>query len=552
MKKKSFGTAIVTALTSTLVTGLSLASTATTYAQARVSQPPLEVLPSPNGNFQDNFNPFSSNNNGGNYGTLGMVYEPLFYFDNVSGKAFSLLGKSYGWSNSNKTLTVQLQTKAGWTDGKAFTSADVVYTFQLLKQYPAADQQGVWSVLQGVKAVGKYAVQFDFKTANVPFAAYVLGQFIVPQHVWSKMGNPLKATVAKPIGTGPYVLASFSPQDYKYNANPNYWGGNPPVKVVDFPAYSGNDSGNLALAKGQIDWAGMFIPGIQNVFIKRDQQHNHYFFPPGNVVMMYTNLKNPMLAQLPVRQAISYAINRSALANEGEYGYTKPASPTGLVLPNNAAWLDPKLPGSAKSFPFNPSKAIQILQAAGFTKNAQGILEKNGHALSFTLKVVAGWTDWDADCQLIEQNLKKIGIAVTVNQEQIGAYNSDIGQAQKHYDLAISWTNTGPSPYFLYYNMLDNHGNYNVEQLNNSQVNGWLSNFSSTSNVSQEKQDVFKLENYMSAQLPSIPLFYGPVWFEYRDANYTGFPTANNPWINPAPWQNYAQAIVLMHLKPTH
>ncbi len=410
--------------------------------------------------------------------------------------------------------------------------------------------EGVWGTLSSVKAEGKYAVQFNFKSANVPFAAYVLGQFIVPQHIWNKISNPMKATITKPIGTGAYTLASFSTQDYKMDANPHYWGGNPPVKVVDFPAYSGNDSGDLALAKGEIDWSGMFIPSIQRIFVNHDPRHNHYFYPPGNVVMMYTNLQNPLLRQLPVREAMSLAINRNALANEGEYGYTKPASLTGLVLPNNSAWLDPKLPRSLNTPQFNPTKAIQILQKAGFKKNGQGIFEKGGKPLSFSLEVVAGWTDWDADAQLIEQNLKQIGIAVNVHEDQLGAYNSNIGQAQKHYDLAISWTNTGPTPYFLYYNMLDKSGNYNVEQLNSPAVDSWLSNFASTSNLNQEKQDIFKLQQYMATQLPSIPLFYGPVWFEYRTANFTGFPTAQNPWINPAPWQNYAQEIVLMHLHP--
>lgn len=534
----------------TLAGGATVASASVTVSHRDSSSlPPLEVVPSPNGTFQDNFNPFTANNNGGNYGTLGMIYEPLFYFDNVTGKTFDLLGTSYSWSDGNKTLTVELRKNATWSDGKPFTSADVVFTFAELKKYPAADTTGDWQALTSVQAKGDHAVVFRFKTANVPFAEYVLNQFIVPAHIWKSIGNPVKTTITKPVGTGPYVLASFSTQDYKYDANPHYWGGKPPVPVVDFPAYSGNDSGDMALAKGDIDWAGMFIPGIQKIFVSHDPAHNHYFFPPDNVIMLYTNLKNPLLAQLPVREAISLAIDRNALGNEGEYGYAKPANPLGLVLPNNAPWVDPALKNDL-SFSLDPSRAVQILERAGFKRNSQGIFEKGGKSLSFTIQAPAGWTDWDADMQLIQENLKKVGIQITIEEPQFGAYNANVGGTKKTYDLALSWTNTGPSPYFLYYNMLDANGNYNVEQLNDPSVNGWLSNFSATSDLAQEKADIYKLEGYMAAQLPSIPLFYGPVWYEYRDANYTGFPTASNTYINPAPWQNYAQAIVLMHLRP--
>ncbi len=550
MKKNKVGAFALTAAAALTLAGCSTSTSAASpvsHAKRSVqSSTPLEVVPSPNGNFQDNFNPFSAN---ANYGTQGIIYQPLFYFDNVSGHTFPLLGTTYSWSNGNKTLTVNIRKGVKWSDGKAFTANDVVFTFNMLKHYPAADTNGDWTMLASVKADGLYKVVFQFKSTNVPFATYILGSAIVPQHIWSKMGDPTKVANTNPVGTGPYTLESFSTQDYKYLANNHYWGGIPPVKTVDFPAYSGNDSADMALAKGNIDWSGSFIPNVQSLFVNHDTQHNHYFFPPGNIVMMYTNLKDPLLSQLPVRQAMSLAINRAQLAQEGEYGYTKAADALGLVLPNNAAWIDPTLKSKLNPA-YNPAKAIQILEKAGYKKNAQGIFAKNGKALSFTLQVPAGWTDWDTDCQLITNDLQKVGIHVTVNEEQTGAYNNNLSQPKKDYQLALSWTNPGPTPYFLYENLLASKGNYNVEQLNSPAVNAALQSYSKTTNLAQQKQAIYKVENYMATQLPSIPLFYGPIWYEYRTTNYTGFPTQANPWINPAPWTNFAQGIVLMHLHP--
>ncbi len=546
--KKQFLTAVaMSALTIGTLLGTSGSAFAAHMPKLAQSTTPLEVVPSPNGNFQDNFNPFSAN---ANYGTLGFIYEPLFYFDNVSGKTFDLLGTNYSWSNGNKTVTVTLRN-TNWSDGKPFTSADVVFTFNMLKKYPAADTTGQWQQLASVKAAGPHKVVFTFKSTNVPFASYTLNIPIVPQHQWASLGDPSKATMTSPIGTGPYTLGSFSAQDYKYVANDKYWGGVPPIKTLDFPAYSGNNAGDMALASGKVDWAGMFLPNIQGIFVNKDTQHNHYYYPPGNVVMLYTNLKDPILSQLPVRQAMSLAIDRNKLANEGEYGYTKPASALGLILPNNQAWVDPALK-SKVNLSYNPAQAMKVLEKAGYKKNSQGIFAKNGKPLSFSLQVVAGWTDWDTDAGLIQQELKAVGINVNVEQEAFSAYNNNLSGTKKSYQLAISWTNTGPSPYFLFQNMLWSKGNYNVEQLSNKTVDNALVSFSQTTNPGQQKQDLYKVENYMLNQVPSIPLFYGPVWYEYRTMNYTGFPTAANPWINPSPYTNYANAIVVMHLHPAH
>lgn len=510
------------------------------------AQQPLTIVPGPNGNFQDNFNPFSSNPN---YGVVGLIYQPLFYFDNISPHVFPLLGTKYAWSNQNKTMTVQLRHGVKWSDGKAFTSSDVLFTFNLIKKYPAADANGVWGQLSSVQAKGPYEVVFNFKTPNVPFASYVLSTVIVPQHRWANLGDPTKVNMTAPVGTGPYVLQSFNTEDYKMFSNLQYWGGRPAVRHLNFPAYSGNQSADLALAKGQIDWSGIFIPSIQSIYASQSP-HNKYWFPPSNVVMLYTNLQDPLLKQLPVRQAMSLAINRQQLYMEGEYGYEPVASPTGLVLPADKSWLDPTLPAAAKNFSFNPAAAVKILENAGFKKNASGIFAKNGKPLSFTLQVVSGWTDWDTDCALIAQDLKNIGIKVTVQEEQFGAYFSNINSAKKNYQLAISWTNTGPSPYFLYQNMLNSKGGFNVEQLNSPMIDQTLKSFSQTSNAATQRKDMYTLERYMAQQLPSLPLVFGATWYEYNDANYTGWPSASNPYINPAPYNPISTGIVLTHLRP--
>ena len=95
-----------------------------------------------------------------------------------------------------------------------------------------------------------------------------------------------------PIGTGPYTLAKFSPQGLTFKANPNYWGGKPPVPEVDVPSYSTNDVALQQLSAGKIDYAGNFVSQIQTSFVAKDPAHNKYWFPAINVVNLVFNVSH--------------------------------------------------------------------------------------------------------------------------------------------------------------------------------------------------------------------------------------------------------------------
>lgn len=503
---------------------------------------PLVMVPQPNSTFQRNFNPFDLNMTGG---TNGLIYQPLAYMDLVSGKTYYFLAKSTSWSNQNKTLNVTLRNGVKWQDGKPFSANDVVFTFNLLKKYPAADTSGLWKELSSVKKVGSNQVAFNFKTADVPFQSFILQQLIVSQHIWKNKGNPAKAQITNPVGTGPYTLDTFSPSVYSLKANLNYYLGEYKVPEIKFPSYSGNDSAQLALTKGTVDWASIFIPNADKVY-KSKSANNHYWYPANNDVTLFTNLSNPLLKQLPVRKAISYAINRKALSQKAESGFEPVASPSGLIKPQVNQWIDPKLKG--KTFTYDTNKAVQTLKNAGFTKNSNGIFEKGGQPLSFSLTTVSGWTDWASMCSLMKSDLKKVGIEVKINSVQQSAYTDNM--QHKKYQLALGSENAGPSPYRLFNNFLNPNQVYDYEGFNDPKVTNALNDFAQTTDQQKQKQDMYVVENAIANQLPSILLTEGPYWYEYSTSKYTGWPSKNNPYVAPAAWAWPAQAVVLSHLKP--
>ena len=309
----------------------------------------------------DNLNPFlpTSTDNSSDSNT-DMIYEPLWQYNIVNPSVtYPWLATTRTLSNSDKTLTLTLHKDVKWSDGKPFTSADVVYTFNLLKKYPALNTNGI--TFASVVANGPLGVKFTFATPSFPEEYYILNQTpIVPEHIWSKVTNPVTYADTSPIGTGPFVLKSFSPQYMVLDRNPNYWQpGLPKVNSITYPSVGSASAQNAAMDAGQYTWSSFTEPDIQKLFISKSSA-NHYWYPPVGITALLPNLTVYPLNLAPVRQAISLAINRATVSKLGEWGYEPPIkTATGLILPNYASSLDPKYKNDTYSF--NVAKAKSLI-----------------------------------------------------------------------------------------------------------------------------------------------------------------------------------------------
>ncbi|HEY3992004.1 MAG TPA: ABC transporter substrate-binding protein, partial [Ktedonobacteraceae bacterium] len=294
------------------------------------------------GDLVRNFNPFSGNVI---TGTPGLIYETLLYFNRADDTVHPWLANSYAFSSDATQLTFHLRTDVKWSDGQPFTSADVKFTLDELAKYSDLDLQGIDGYIKSVTTPDQYTVQVTLNQAWSPILWYLGGQtWMVSQHEWSSIkGDPGQFADPNPIGTGPYTVGSFTPQLLVLNKNKNFWQpGKPAVDQVRFPAFSSNSSSELVLNTNGIDWNSQYTPNIQKTYVSSDPAHHHFWFSPSDVVFLYLNLTKAPFNLLPVRQAISAAINRDRIYKVSESGYEPVTSPTGLVLPASQSYLDPQ------------------------------------------------------------------------------------------------------------------------------------------------------------------------------------------------------------------
>lgn len=526
--------------------GLPVSMAATRHAAMKVGGT-VNVVVFPQGSWSENFNPFSAS---ALWGTNGFIYEPLLQFIQLTGKTMPWLARSYQWSKNGLVLTMQLRKGVKYTNGQAFTSADVVYTFDLMKKFPALDTGSVWTFLKGVTAQGPDTVVFTLTKPDVSGLFYIGSVEPVPQSVWSKVKNPVTFANDNPVATGPFNVQSFAPQEYVIGRNPHYWQtGKPYVSALAFPAYSSNSSVDLALAQGKIDWAALFSPDIQKTFVATSPAAHHYFFPQGAPVVLYVNNARYPFNLPGVRQALSMAINRQQVSKIGEYGYEQPASALGIP-PLQKSYIASSVTGqSAALTAFDPTKALKTLESLGFKKNAQGtLLTPKGQPFTLGLNVVASYSDWVQDTQLMATQLGQIGIKVTVHPLQYAAYYSDMQSG--NFDTSIGWSNSGPNP-FYFFNFTMNPSfsapvgkvaSTNFDRFSSPLATQALNTYNTTANTQAQQAALGTVERVWLQQMPAIPLLWGAYWNEYSTQTFVGWPTASNMYTDPGP--NDASAVL--------
>ncbi len=496
----------------------------------------------------ENFNPLSSAELGG----TRLIYAPLETVSTVNGSYTPFLATGYKFTNPT-TLVYTIRPGVKWSDGTPFTSADVVFTFDLLKKYPALDTNGIWSQISGVSASGNN-VSLTFKAPDVPFAATIAQTPIVPKHIWSTIPNPATFTNTHPVGTGPFKLGSFAPTQYTLTKNPLYWGASKiaPSSVV-FPAQATSQSTNqLEVSSGQFDWAYQYLPDIKATYVNRDPATNHYWLPPGGTIGLYLNLTQAPYNNVDFRQGISLALNRATIAKKAVNGYMPAASTSGIILPNEQHWLDPNLPNQGVVSQNIPA-AMAAFAKAGYHLSGGKLTGPNDAQASMTITLPNSFTDWAAAGTEISNELGKVGIKVSLDEPQYaqysqttqaGTFNAAIGGfggtgvPYSDYNLALSSSYAAP---------VHTPTVNNFERYSNAGVNHALAALAATTSPSAQQQATDRLEMMMYQNVPVVLLYYGGSWGVFSTKHFTGWPSASDPYTLPTPYTD-ALLTVVTHL----
>jgi peptide/nickel transport system substrate-binding protein len=500
--------------------------------------------------FTSNFNPYTGSTLNGGF-VKGAFYEPLMVSTVAGGgHVYPWLAQSWKWSHGNKTLTLSIRKGVTWSDHQPLTAADVVYSLTAGKQDKSMDVIGLYrkgTNIKSVKLLPGNRVAINLRTPDSQFIAANLNlQFVVPKHIWSKIGKPATYTNPHPIGSGPFTkIKRLTTQDIVFAKNPHYWqAGKPKIPCLEYQEAASNDAALLLIQSGKVDWTHNFVPNVESAYEAKDRAHYHAFYATTAypISLMFDDTQYPY-SLVPLRQAMSMAINRSDVSKLGEYGYAPPTDAIGLngIFPQ---WVtDPGVKAEAKRLAtYNPGAAKKLLTDSGFTYKGNKLLDPKGNPVSFQIHVISGWSDWVASLQIITKNLQQIGIDATTQLEP--DWNSWYPGASTTKQPTLLWQNASQgSPYgFFFANLSQNAlippgqdatATGNWEHYSDPTATNLLNQWKLSLTPTKQHAAATALEKLWLKTLPVVPLFIGPRWSTYSTKYFHCFTSPKNYYADP-------------------
>lgn len=539
-------------LLATIAAGMLLSAA----AQAEdIKQGGTLTVPIINTGFVENFNPYTTKDL-----YHGIMFEPLMVFNNMTGKTDFRLAESYAYSDDLKTITLKLKPGLKWSDGTPLTAEDVVYSFMLTKEAPAFDQKGIWSGknLQTITSTDETTVVFQLEKADSTFAWNLERYHIVPKHIWSKVNDLTTFTNPNPVGSGPMTVVKYlKPQQMELCRNPNYYlEGRPYLDCVNFRSYNDNSQIQPALIKGEIDWGSNFIADVESTFVAQDKANNHFWYPANDAIHLYVNTKQKPFDDLRVRQALSMALDREAIVDIAAYGYPTANYNPGGIAELYKTHIDQNVNQKYGYLTqYNAEKANALLDQAGLVdKNGDGYRDNaDGSDISFDIEVVNGWTDWIQVVQMVTEYFDEVGIKANVKTVDWAVYDKNLKES--NYTMSINWSMVATNPILAYQEYFSTsrigktwHAGHGV---NSPEIDNLIDSFGKIGNTQDQEEVISELQEYTAQNMPFIPLFSNPTWFQYSTKKVVGWPSEQDPYVQPVWYDGGKRVIILnnLHLK---
>ena len=317
-----------------------------------------------------------------------------------------------GISADGLTWRIRLREGVKWHDGEPFTSADVKYTIDLINNpdFRAGSRTGHSSV-RDIVLVSPTELTWRMERPYATYASILSWTFMVPKHVLEKASDPNNAPFnGAPIGTGPFRWGERVAGDHiTLLANTSYFGDGPYLERLIIKYIPDLTVMYTQFRTGEIDHTslqGITADHYAEAAKLKDRvvSLNKTAF----VESIQPNLGSKPFNDKAVRQALYYGINKQAIIDAIYYGLP---SPTDSFLPRQSWAFNASLPVQE----YNPKKANDLLDSAGWARGSDGVRAKDGVKLEFSNSTTAGNHTREQVQQLLQQDWRGIGAAMKIN-----------------------------------------------------------------------------------------------------------------------------------------
>ena len=390
------------------------------------------------------------------------------------------------------TYVFHLHRGVAFHDGRPLTSRDVKWTFDsLLQGKIRSTKSSAYRYVDRIAAPDDLTVVFHLKE---PYATLLWNLSegaigIVPYGTLDEMTR-------RPVGSGPFKFVSAEPdKEIIVERNNDYWGAKARLERVRFTVVPDATTRALELRKGSVDLAINAVTPDTVAALEREPNLQIERGPGTILSYIAFNIRDPLLHDLRIRQAIACAINRRPVL---QYLWRDLAQPASNLLPVQSWAYD----ADATGFEYDPERAKQILDAAGYPM-------QNGVRFHLTLK-----TSTEESTRLmaavLQQQLRDVGIALDIRTYEFATFLADVTSgAFQIYSLRWIGGNEDPDIFDTAFQSRNfppvgrNRGFYS-----NPRVDGLIDEARREIDQSIRKRLYGQVQEILAHEVPSVNLFY--------------------------------------------
>jgi peptide/nickel transport system substrate-binding protein len=459
------------------------------------------------------FNPYFYHN-GWDGNVTSVLFASLVDVDST-GKFIPSLAEKWEVSDDQLTYTFKLREGLKFSDGSPLTAEDVAFTLTLLhdKAYDGETdislvhvkggkeyKEGKATSISGIEVIDPLTIKITTEKVNAT-ALQILGGPVLSKAYYGKNYTPgnldyIRTLHGKPLGAGPYKLEKYVPgQEVRFKANEHYFAGKPAVENFIYKV-TNSDTNFQLFQTGETDYDGFTANpdtfeqlkglGFANINVQTSTAYTY----------LDINHKKPYMQDKKFRQALMYGLDRKKIVDATFQGY-------GIVANEPISPISWAYTPDVNPYDYNPEKAKQLLEEAGWKVGADGIREKDGQKLKLTY---LGRKGNDALITIAKQNYKDIGIHLDV---EIMDFNAMLDKMKKgEYDLSAVSTPMIIDPAESAQNFLSTLADNGY---NNPEVDQLILEGQSTLDVEKRKQVYHKLFKKLNDEVPVVFLWYRKV-----------------------------------------
>ncbi|HPD22483.1 MAG: peptide-binding protein [Desulfomonilia bacterium] len=442
---------------------------------------------------------------GASHEVANFIYNGLVKYD----KNYTIvpdLAERWDIEDGGKMLRFHLRKDVYWHDGEKFDAHDVMFTYKVMidPNTPTAYAEK-YKLVKDARIIDDYTIEFTYEKPLAPALISWGALQMLPEHLLKGKDISTSELTRRPVGTGPFKFKTWETGSrIVLERNERYFDGPPSLLAVLLRVIPDQNTQFMELRAGNIDIMGLtplqYLRQTDNADFK--SRYTKYKYLADGYTFLGFNLTRPPFDDVRVRQAIAHAIDKEEIIKGVLMGLGEVA--TGPYKPGTR-WYNPDV----RRYAYDPQKALAVLKEAGYEDtDGDGVVDKDGRPLSFTIVTNQGNPLREKTAQIIQERLKTVGIQASIRVIEWTVFLKEYVDRGNFDAVILGWNILqDPDIHNVWHSDNARKGGLNFVMYRNAEVDELLVRGRHTFDEQERKRCYHRIQEILAEEQPYVFLY---------------------------------------------